>query len=403
MNVAARCQKPDHVPQELVFEFDMYDVPGGGTDAQAAYYALQQSHPDIFWTPMNGGHWVFTRADDVEGILRNTQVFSSTRILIPRDDSAPRLVPIEIDPPRHTQLRKPLTLGLVPKVIDAMEESVRDLTTSLIDGLKSKGGCEFVADFAQILPMCIFLDLVDLPREERLRLHPLVERFVKGGSQEIRGEAQGEVFQYIQNTVRARRANPGTDLASKIVNCEVDGAMIDEDEASAYIVMLMFAGLDTVASMLSYIMNFLANNEVQRHQLIDRLDDDDFLRNAIEELFRRHGIIVTGRTVSQDILFRDVQILANDTILPIHMLCGLDDRRISDPLTVDFNRPVAGRHSIFGTGPHTCPGAMLARREVKVFLREWLKRIPDFTILPGSEVRNVLGLTCSLDALHLVW
>lgn len=403
MTMITRAPKPAHVPNELVFDFDMYNVPGSDADAHAAFFAIQQTHPDIFWTPLNGGHWVVTRADDVETVLRDPELFSSTRVALPRDDTAPRLVPIEIDPPRHTQLRRPLTFGMVPRVVDKLEDGIRELTISLIEEMRPDGGCEFVKAFAQVLPLCIFLDLVDLPRNERHYLHDLVERFVKGKEPKIRAEAQMEVFQYIQETVRARRANPADDLASKIVNCEVDGTVIDEQEATAFITLVLFAGLDTVASMLSYIMLFLAQNPGHRQQLIDRLDDEEFLKSAMEELFRRHGIIVTARVVSRNTLFRGIEFHADDTVLPIHLLCGLDDRRVENPLKVDFNRTAPARHSIFGLGPHTCPGAMLARREIKIFLQEWLRQIPEFSVRPDSEVRNVLGLTCCLDSLHIIW
>lgn len=395
--------KPAHVPEALVVDFDMYDFAGGRDGPQAALREIQQSCPDIFWTPRNGGHWVATRADDVEAMLRDPARFSSQRVFLPRDDTAPRSLPLEVDPPLHTELRKPLSRALFPKIIDQMEPRVLEMASALVDGLIERGECEFVSEFANVMPINIFLDLVDLPREERHTLLPLVEAFIKSGTVETRQQAQLAVFMYVTDVVRARRAVPGTDLASIVVNAEIDGTRISEPDAIAYMTLILFGGLDTIASMLSFITLFLADHPAHRAQLIARLDDDAFVRNAIEELFRRFGIVQAARVIQEDFDYKEVPFRRDDAILPVNLLCGLDDRRLSDPLTVDFNREKPARHLVFGAGPHSCPGATLARREVTVFLREWLRRIPDFAVKPGCRPVHVMGVTCSIHALHLVW
>ncbi|WP_176598819.1 cytochrome P450 [Sphingobium sp. 15-1] len=395
--------RPDHVPPSLVIDFNMYSVPGGAWDAQAAFHTVQLASPDIFWTPHNGGHWVATRAEDVEMMLRDPARFSSKRVFLPRDDNAPRSLPLETDPPLHTELRKPLSRALFPKIVDDMEPRVRQLVDDLIDELIGQGECDFVADFANIMPMNIFLDLVDLPREERHRLLPLVEKFIKGGTLEARQEAQQAIFVYVTDIVRARRANPGNDLASIVVNASVGDEMISEMDAISYMTLILFGGLDTIAAMLSYITLFLATHPEHRATLIERLDDDRFVRDAMEELFRRFGIVQAARVIQEDFEYKGVTFRKNDTILPINMLCGLDDRRVDNPLEVRFDRERPARHLAFGAGPHSCPGATLARREIGIFLREWLRRIPDFSLKPGAKPFNLLGVTCGLETLELVW
>ena len=400
---ASLADRPDHVPEALVVDFNMYSVPDGAADAQAAFHAVQSASPDIFWTPHNGGHWVATRAEDVEMMLRDPRRFSSKRVFLPRDDNAPRSLPLESDPPLHTELRKPLSRALFPKIVDDMEPRVRQLVDDLIDNLIDRGECDFVADFANIMPMNIFLDLVELPREERHYLIPLVERFIKGGTLDARQQAQQAIFLYVTDIVRARRAKPGNDLASIVVNATVGDEVISEMDAISYMTLILFGGLDTIASMLSYIMLFLATHAEHRAALTARLDDDRFVRDAMEELFRRFGIVQAARVVQEDFDYNGVSFRANDTILPINMLCGLDDRRVDDPLVVRFDRDKPARHLAFGAGPHSCPGATLARREISIFLREWLRRIPDFALAPGAAPVNILGVTCGLESLKLVW
>lgn len=394
---------PGHIPEHLVVDFDMYNVPGGSVDAQAAYAEYQKSGPDIFWTPRNGGHWVATRAEHIEAILRDGNTFSSRRVFIPRDDSAPATLPLEADAPIHTEMRKPLSRGLFPKAVDAMEPVVTDLVVSLIEGFRERGECEFMSEFGNIMPMYVFMDLVDLPRSESDKLVPIVERFIKSGSIVERQQAQAALIEYISGIAMDRRASPGSDLGSKVVNATVAGERISDAEAISYMTLLLLGGLDTIASMLGFFTRFLAQSSEHRRQLVANLDDAAFMRGAMEEMFRRFGVVNAGRVVAKDCEVGGIRLRANDTILPINMLAGLDERRIANPLAVDFSRGSSGNHLTFGAGPHSCPGSTLARREIAIFLREWLKRIPEFSIRPNGRSEAITGVTCSLKALDLVW
>jgi hypothetical protein len=106
--VTAMAAKPDHVPDELVYAFDFYDIPGADEDIQLAYKAIQQNAPDIFWTPCNGGHWVATRAEDILTMQRDHGHFSHRRIVLPRmPEGTPRQIPLEMDPPEHPHYSRP--------------------------------------------------------------------------------------------------------------------------------------------------------------------------------------------------------------------------------------------------------------------------------------------------------
>ncbi|MEL0210013.1 MAG: cytochrome P450, partial [Novosphingobium sp.] len=220
---------------------------------------------------------------------------------------------------------------------------------------------------------------------------------------EARQSAQATLMAYISGVVQARRAVPGSDLGSMVVNATVDGQRISEQDAISYMTLLLFGGLDTIASMLGFIMRFLAENPDHRRELVTNLGDQAFLKGAIEELFRRFGIVNAGRVVTRDCDFSGVMLRANDTVLPINMLVGLDDRRIDNPMTVDFARGSATNHLAFGAGPHSCPGSTLARREITIFLQEWLTRLPEFSIAAGGEAKSITGVTCSLAKLDLAW
>ncbi|ATE63961.1 cytochrome P450 [Rhizorhabdus dicambivorans] len=400
---AGLAPRPDHVPADRVRDFDLYNVPGAAEDIQAAYAAIQQSSPDIFWTPRNGGHWVATRGEDILVMQRDHSRFSYQQIVLPpMPEGTPRQIPLEIDPPEHARYRRPLMQALLPSIVSELEENVRQVAIDAAERLRPLGECEFVEDFAKVLPIHVFLELVKIPLDDKAYLLTIAEDSVRGSTAEIRLGAQHAMGAYLLPWIRARRDNPGDDLLSKLVNVDISGERISEAEAISYATLVLFGGLDTVAGMIAFIARFLALNPGHRRQLVERIDDEAFLKNAIEELIRRHGLANTARIITHDFDYKDNRFRAGDRILPANLFVGVDDRITADPLEVDFDRekPV---HAAFGNGAHACPGAVLARREIRIFLEEWLKRIPEFRIKPGTQPVLATGMVNGVLRLDLVW
>lgn len=404
MQVAAHdtMTRPANVPAELVRDFNLYDIPGSSEDVQAAYARFQDG-PDIFWTPHNGGHWVATRGEDILAMQRDYKHFSHQHIVLPPMPSGtPRQIPLEIDPPEHARYRRPLMQALVPAIVAELEANVRKVAVDAIERVLPNGECEFIEDFAKVLPIHVFLEMVDLPIADKAMLLPVAEASVRGRDAETRARAHAEMGAYLLDKVRDRRAHPGNDLLSKLVNVELDGGRISENEAVDYATLVLFGGLDTVAGMIGFFARFLALNPGHRRQLVERLDDKAFLNHAIEELLRRHGLANTARLIAEDFDYKGIAFRKGDRILPANLFVGLDDRLNDDPLVVDFDRekPV---HAVFGNGPHACPGAVLARREIRIFLEEWLRRIPDFRIKPGTQPVLATGMVNGVLRLDLCW
>lgn len=146
---------------------------------------------------------------------------------------------------------------------------------------------------------------------------------------------------------------------------------------------------------------FLALNPGHRQQLID---DPALVPNAVEELIRRHGLVNTARLITQDTEFQGMRLKEEEQILVPNHLYGLDERQVDNPLVVDFTRPHPEQHhAAFGNGPHRRPGSFLAKLELTVFLQEWLPRIPDFVIKPGTTPRTASGSVNTVHELHLAW
>ena len=167
--------QPDHVPDELVVDFDY--VHPKGLDELGVYGAMKRLHrgPDIIWSPRHGGHWVMTRAADVRFVQENYEIFSHEIFMIPRELQQFKSVPVTVDPPDHAKYRAVINPGFTPKRVAKMREAARALTIELTEKMKPIGGCEFVADFGRVMPVTLFLQIVDLPLDQR-------EEFIEWGA-----------------------------------------------------------------------------------------------------------------------------------------------------------------------------------------------------------------------------
>jgi cytochrome P450 len=391
---------PAHVPPELVHDFDFFAPPGADEDVQLAWKRLHTEAPDIFWTPRNGGHWVATRAEAIQEIQIDHERFSHRVFTLPADPEQHHTpLPLGVDPPEHGPYRRIIMPAFLPKVVNAVEARLRELAAGLVADLAPRGECEFIEDFARKLPIAVFMGIVDLPFEDREILMPWAEVVVRSADQAQRREAQANMANYLASWVEQRRAAPGDDLISSVVHAKVGDRPITPEETFNLLSLVLFGGLDTVASMLGFICRFLALHPEHRRELGAH---PELQRNALEELIRRHGVSNTARYITGDFAFHGVQFRAGDLIQVPNSLYGLDERMNPDPIRVDFHRdPV--RHAAFGNGPHTCPGAVLARREIAVFLDEWLKRIPDFGLKPGTKPQMASGHVNGVTRLELSW
>jgi cytochrome P450 len=375
--VAAR---PAHVPENLVVDFDIYNPSGGSRDVQLAWLPLQRG-PRIVWTPRNGGHWIATRAEDLVEMQTNWETFSYTSINIPRNPT-PSL-PLESDPPLHTGLRALVSPLFAPDTLKSVEGYARELAGSLLQ-----------------LPIVIFLRLVDLPVEDRGYLLGLAERRTRSSSADERNAAKAGLVEYLRTAISQRLAAPGKDFISRILHSKVLDRPLTQFEIENLLATLLSGGLDTVASMMGFVMACLA----RQPELAKRLGSDrKLIPRAVDEMIRRHGLANTARLITKDIVYKGVALKKGEQIIVPTALIGLDPAVFENPLTIDIERPNAAQHGSFGTGIHRCPGANMARLEIRVVIEEWLARIPRFSLDPDKPIVTASGLVNTLHELHLQW
>jgi len=388
---------PPHVPRDRIYDFNLFTDPRLMRDPQRSLVSILHEAPPIFYTPRNGGHWMVTRSADALEILRQPENFSSDPQYNWNYQRKPRTIPNQYDPPDHSALRQILNPFFSPGAMKRGEPKIRAYAIDLIDEVIRSGKVEFVSQIAQRFPVQIFLDMAGSPQSDGERVMKLADGFVRNTEREDRLKAMEVLGDYLNDEFARRRRAPGEDLLSHLLKATFNGRPLDDDELSGAGTILFLGGLDTTASALSFTMNFLGRNPGHYQRLVA---DPDFIPAAVEELLRAHGGAMFERGVTHDMEYKGLALKKGERLVFLSHFYGYDDDEVPDPLKIDFDREIS-RHMIFGAGPHRCLGSHLARIEIRVFLEEWVKRVPEFSVI-GDLVSRPGVVWMPVD-LHLVW
>jgi cytochrome P450 len=390
------------VPEHLVRPFPFVY----GTDTDRDPFAMtKEIHegPDVFYAhhAYTGGRpaWVVRRASDLREIYLDTEHFENAGLSVFSKligDTWTNL-PFEIDPPRHKVYRSVLNHWFTPKAMSEMEAQIRERAVEFIEAFRARGECEFVAEFAFGFPIKVFLELVNLP----LELTPQFLRWEKGllhspDLQEI-ASATRSVVAYLREQIELRKAKPGKDLLSRAIVGEIEGRKWNDDELVGFAFNLFIGGLDTVSNNIALQFCHLARHP--EHQRILR-ENPDRIPDAVEEMMRAYAPVTTWRTCKSPIKFKGVQMMPGDKVAMCTTLAARDPGEYDQPQEVRLDR--RPKHVSFGHGIHLCLGIHLARREMRIAIDEFLRRIPQFELKPGHVMRYRLGMIQPMS-LPLQW
>jgi cytochrome P450 len=370
-------------------------------------YQYQIEHGGVL-TPMEGLVMTFSR-ELCEHVLRNHDDFSS-HVEMKLGNVRP-LIPLNIDPPQHSKFRKLLDPLFAPRRMDEQEPDIVRRTNALIDTFIDKGECNFTEEFAEILPSSVFLGLMGLPEQELRMFLDLRDgilhaekvdpdvMFDADKRQEVMGRTGQQIYDYFGALVDERTAHPSDDVITRFVQHEVDGERLSREEVLDILDLFLIAGLDTVSDTLTCMYAFLATHPDHRRQIVD---DPSCIPAAVEELLRWETPVPFGspRVATRDTeLPNGCPVKAGTAITVSYGAANIDPSEYPDANDVRFDRET-NRHIAFGGGVHRCLGSHLARRELRVALREWHRRIPDYRLKPGHEelvyppgLRHVRDLT----------
>jgi len=393
---------PAHIPKSLIRDFNIYTPPGLDDDFHQAWATLLQEDDScpLVWTAANEGHWLPTRSAIIEEVLTDYTRFSSRSIIIPKSHSADHgLLPTTIDPPEHHFYRKTLNQTMAPTAVNAMGDDIRGIVTSLIDGFAEKGECNFTSDFADILPIRVFLSMMDLPEDDIPQTKYWTDQLIRPDGSISFADALQNLKDYIAPYVDQRMGQDGTDMLSRMINTETNGRLLTREEAIKLSIQVFIAGVDTVVNLLGFVFLFLARNPSHRRQISQ---GQVSVSEAVEEILRRFPLVTVAREVTEDMEFHGVQLKAGDMIAAPTPLAGMDNSFTPNAVDVEFDRK-QGNSLTFGRGAHTCPGKNLARVELRIAIEEFLKRIPEFEVDESSPISFSSGIVGVVNELKLRW
>jgi cytochrome P450 len=377
------------------------------TAPQDRYVKLIDQAPVL--RPIDGLAMVFSRSA-VEEALRDPQRFSSAyQGGINLGNTRP-LIPLSVDPPDHSKYRKILDPLFAPKRMDAIEDDVAARANRFIDAFVDRGECHFTDELATPFPSSVFLGLMGLPWEELDTFLAMKDGIIRPGGpdatmeerQQIQADTGQDIYRYFDAILDERARAPQDDILSHFLSAEVDGDKLTREEIVDICFLFLIAGLDTVSDSLTCFYAFLATHPSHRQQLVD---DPSVIPSAVEELLRWESPVAFGvpRIAQSDAeLPNGETVCAGTAIVPGYGAANVDPCAFADGFDVRFDRE-DNPHIAFGGGVHRCLGSHLARRELRITLREWHRRIPEYALKPGHEdleyppgLRHVKDLT-------LVW
>jgi cytochrome P450 family 142 subfamily A polypeptide 1 len=374
-------------------------------------YRWMREHDPVHRDEKNG-LWVISKYEDVSYVERRPDLFCSKLGVRPKGGGADNLSIVSMDDPEHAHQRRLVSRGFTPSRINSLMQHIRELARELIGNVAARGECDFVNDIAKPLPLIVIAELLGLPVEDRERLAHWSDTMMSGEGAEgddplvqAAGEAWGEYVTYLVGLLEDRRAHPRDDLISVLLSSadsgelsfdeaalqtrmeagDLSGLGLDADELLSFLVLLLVAGNETTRNALAGGMLALSEFPGEKARLVA---DPSLVNSATEEILRFVSPVISfTRTVTTDTELRGRDLKAGDVLLNVYPSANRDADIFDEPDSFRIDRS-PNLHLAFGTGPHFCLGANLARTEIRILLEELFARLPDIHVPDGVSARR---------------
>ena len=347
--------------------------------------------------------WALTRHSDVHKGFRDSVALSNKLGVsldpISRNPEAYRTMSfLAMDDPAHLRLRTLVSKGFTPRRIRELEARVVELAKHHLDTALASASFDYIAEFAGKLPMDVISELMGVPVADRDQLRGLADTVMhrEDGVADVplsAIEASMEMLVYYAEMVAQRRRKPTDDLTSALLEAEIDGDRLIDDEIMAFLFLMVVAGNETTTKLLGNAAFWGAKNP---DQLAEVHADHCRIPLWIEETLRYDtSSQILARTVVTDVEFYGTTLHDGDTLLLMPGAAHRDERVFDAPDEYRIGREIGSKLLSFGSGAHFCLGAHLARMEARVALTELFERIRGYEIDEASAVRvhssNVRG------------
>ena len=394
-------QLPD-IPEALLSDFDIVGDVGLVADPQQRLLETLAKDPrDIVYTPHNGGHWLVTSHELGREILSNADLFGSFPIGIPANmEQRPRLIPLESDAAAHRRYRRLLLPIFEPAAVQQLQAGAETLAQEILDDVLPEGEFDFLWRVAKPISMGLFVRQLGLEPERLDEFYAWETGFYRAPTMEERIECGQHIGAYLSAVVSQHVEHPKDDIVTMLLNVEVEGERLSQEEVQSICYLLFLASIDTVATMLSFIVRHLARDQA----LFRRLKEDrTAIADSVDELLRMHAFINLNRICERDTVFHGVAFRAGDNIVVPSFVTDRDERVFADPdaFNADRSKREKNQHHAFGAGAHKCIGLHVAKMEVRVVLEALFDRISSLELVSESAVTGHGGTTMGLDTIPI--
>ena len=357
-----------------------------------AFRKLRERAP-VAWHPYNDGpgFLALTGYDEVYAVSRDSATWSSEATGVNFDAPGPDdfvdvrgVMMLMMDPPRHTALRALVSKGFTPRQVAKLNERLTDMARDVVDSVIERGECNFVTDVAGALPSYVIAELLGIPLEDGCRLYELTEIMNTGGLGDPRAtEAAVEMMTYSTELMARKRADPGDDIATSLLQAEVDDRRLTDLDFNTFFMLLINAGGDTTRNLVAGGMCVLMDHPEERAKLEA---DPTLLPTAVEELLRYVSpVIAFLRTATKDTELRGVPVQKGDRVAMFYPSANRDEAHFADPDRFDVTRKPNPHIAFGGGGMHFCLGANLARVEAAALVPEVLSRMKNLELAGPVE------------------
>lgn len=356
-------------------------------DPHAAYAELREQAPAHRVAGTDGRPaWLVTRYEDVRRGLADPRLSLDKQHALPGNYAGMRLPPaldanlLNMDPPDHTRIRRLVSQAFTPQRVERLRAPIRRTAESLLDAFPAEAPVDLVAAYAAPLPIVVICDLLGVPESERRDFRGWTDVLVAPDPSrpESAKAAVGGMLGYLTALIAGKRAQPGEDLLSAMIEARDEGRRLSEDELLSLAFLILFAGYENTVQLIgNAVLALLTHPE----QLAALRADRELLPAAVEELMRfdTPAPLSIRRFPLQDVDFGGVTVPAGETVLLSIASANRDPARFADPDRLDLDRAAAG-HLTLGHGIHYCVGAPLARLETEIALDALLTRFPSLAL-----------------------
>ena len=288
----------------------------------------------------------------------------------------------------HRRLRRLVTKAFTPRMVAALKPRIEEIADELVDAVEPRGEMEVVDEFAFPLPITVIVELLGIPHGDRDRFREWSAAIVTPAfdPDELArfGRLIEEFLSYLRGLFAERRAHPGDDLTSALLQTEESGDMLSEEELFSMVVLLIVAGHETTVSLIGNAVLALLRNPDQMARLVQA---PELVPEAIEELIRYDGPVerTLNRWAAEDVELGRHTIRRGESVIVIVGSANRDPERFASPDSLDVTKKPDEKHLGFGRGSHYCLGAPLARLEAEVALTTLLRRLPGLELAIAEE------------------